>query len=276
MAFWGFFVLVLVVHGTAGLFGPHARSSIMGGEEAPKGKWPWMAYLKSISIDGNTFDCGGSLLNKDWVLTAAHCVDPDDNIVPEKSYVWLGVHSIQELEDPDVIVRSMSQIVIHPDFDILPLHAINDIALVKLSQSVTMTHLVKPVKLPENDDSFNPASKCWVAGWGATELGEPRDGILQELTVPIIKQKDCLEQYKDITSDLMCAGYWKGGRDTCLGDSGGPLVCVSAGVYVQVGIIGFRTSCTTRNIPGLYTRVDSYMDFIEGTIHPGTKASANN
>ncbi|XP_028978874.2 tryptase-2-like [Esox lucius] len=273
MGFWGLLFAVLSVHDAAGLFVPQARSSIIGGEEAYKGKWPWMAYLKTSSAEGNTLNCGGSLLNEDWVLTAAHCVDPDD-VVPEKSYVLLGVHSLEELEDPDVVVRAISQVVIHPDYKFLSNGPVNDIALVKVNQSVALTKLVGRVKLPETDDNFSSASECWVTGWGETTDGAPRDGILQQLNIPIVSKKDCLKVYPHLSSNFMCAGDRKGGMDTCVGDAGGPLVCVSAGEFLQVGIIGFRPSCTTRPYPGLYTRVASYLDFIKGTINPVTKAFA--
>ncbi|CAB1341371.1 unnamed protein product [Coregonus sp. 'balchen'] len=61
----------------------------------------------------------------------------------------------------------------------------------------------------------------------------------------------------------MCAGFWEGGKDTCQGDSGGPLVRLSAGQFVQVGITSFGKGCGREVFPGVYTRLASYMDFIQ-------------
>uniref|UniRef100_A0A3P8Z5M1 Peptidase S1 domain-containing protein n=1 Tax=Esox lucius TaxID=8010 RepID=A0A3P8Z5M1_ESOLU len=245
MGFWGLLFAVL-----------SARSSIIGGEEAYKGKWPWMAYLKTSSAEGNTLNCGGSLLNEDWVS------------------LFVFLNQCINKKDPDVVVRAISQVVIHPDYKFLSNVPVNDIALVKVNQSVALTKLVGRVKLPETDDNFSSASECWVTGWGETTDGAPRDGILQQLNIPIVSKKDCLKVYPHLSSNFMCAGDRKGGMDTCVEDAGGPLVCVSAGEFLQVGIIGFRPSCTTRHNPGLYTRVASYLDFIKGTINPVTKAFA--
>ncbi|KAL0993622.1 hypothetical protein UPYG_G00110690 [Umbra pygmaea] len=272
---WGMLFVVLLVHDVAGFFVPKAQSSIAGGEEAPRGSWPWMAYVKSITEGGNSFACGGSLITKDWVLTAAHCVDPEEDVILEQSRVYLGVHSIKELDDPDVVVRIMSNVVIHQNYNYLSSGFVNDIALVKLSQSVSLTKLVKPVKVASsNDQELSPGTKCWVTGWGLTEQGDPRDGILQQLMVPILRNNECLKVYPKISPEMICAGFWNGGKNTCMGDSGGPLVCASADGFAQVGITGFRSRCNMENRPGIYTRVESYEDFIQETIKSGSEAPA--
>ncbi|XP_019906423.1 tryptase-2 [Esox lucius] len=274
MGFLGMLCVVLLVFDAAGSSVSVARSFIVGGEDASKGSWPWMAYLEIVAFN-MTFSCGGSLINEEWVLTAAHCVDPEDNIIMEQSYVHLGVHSLQEMGDPDVVVRAMSDIVVHPEYDSRFWGELNDIALVKLNHSACLSHLIMPVKLPGPEDIFGHESECWLTGWGDIDMEVPLSGreILQQVKVPLIRQCACLEAYPLLNSGMVCAGFWEGGKDTCQGDSGGPLVCLSGGKFVQVGITSFGNGCAKEGFPGVYTRVVRYMDFILDTVNPNIDAS---
>uniref|UniRef100_A0A8C7KB59 Peptidase S1 domain-containing protein n=1 Tax=Oncorhynchus kisutch TaxID=8019 RepID=A0A8C7KB59_ONCKI len=145
-------------------FVPQARSSIVGGKDAQKGRWPWIVYLL-ITDDTGIFNCGGSLLTEEWVLTAAHCVDP--------------------LNEPSVFYRTISRIVSHPQYQRLA--QLHNIALVKMSEKVSFSSLVKPMPLPKPSDAFRPRLKCFVAGWG--EVGNNGEQThsntdIQTLTVP--------------------------------------------------------------------------------------------
>uniref|UniRef100_A0A8C8IBY0 Peptidase S1 domain-containing protein n=1 Tax=Oncorhynchus tshawytscha TaxID=74940 RepID=A0A8C8IBY0_ONCTS len=244
-----------------------ARSSIVGGKDAQKGSWPWIVYLL-ITDDRGCFSCGGSLLTEEWVLTAAHCVDPHDNPIPDRSSIRLGTHSLNE---PSVFYRSISRIVSHPQYQRLAL--LHDIALVKMSEKVSFSSLVKPMSLPKPSDAFGPRPKCFVAGWG--DVGNNGE-TLQELKLPIVKQSTCKKKFPELTDNMLCAGSMKKDEDSCQGDSGGPLVCRSSGEFVQVGIVSFGdiNGCALKGFPGVYTRVKRYMDFINETITSDRQASA--
>ncbi|KAM9541516.1 tryptase-2-like isoform 1-T1 [Salvelinus alpinus] len=264
MGFWGLLSVILLVQDAAESFVPQARSSIVGGKDAQKGSWPWIAYLL-ITDDTGFFSCGGSLLTEEWVLTAAHCVDPNDNPIPYRSYIRLGTHSLNE---PSVFYRSISRIVSHPQYKKQHLALLHDIALVKLSKKVTFSSLVKPVTLPKPGDAFRPLRNCWIAGWGNVGNNVELSGnrTLQELELPIVKRSTCKQKFSGFT----------GGKDSCQGDSGGPLVCRSSGEFVQVGIMSFgdTNGCALEGFPGFYTRVARYMDFIQAAITSDRQASA--
>ncbi|XP_041719777.1 tryptase delta isoform X2 [Coregonus clupeaformis] len=210
---------------------PQARSSIVGGKDAPEGSWPWIAYLV-ITDEAGTFSCGGSILTEEWVLTAAHCVDPNDNPIPDRSYVRLGIHSLNE---PSVFRRTISRIVSHPQYKKQRSELLHDIALVKLSIKVSFSSLVEPMSLPKPSDAFGPKSECWIAGWGnvGNDVKLSGNRTLQELRLPIVRRLTCKKKFPGFTDNMMCAGSLDGGKDSCQGDSGGPLVCRSSGEFVQ-------------------------------------------
>ncbi|KAM9541519.1 tryptase-2-like isoform 4-T4 [Salvelinus alpinus] len=164
MGFWGLLSVILLVQDAAESFVPQARSSIVGGKDAQKGSWPWIAYLL-ITDDTGFFSCGGSLLTEEWVLTAAHCVDP------------------------------------HPQYKKQHLALLHDIALVKLSKKVTFSSLVKPVTLPKPGDAFRPLRNCWIAGWGNVGNNVELSGnrTLQELELPIVKRSTCKQKFSGFT-----------------------------------------------------------------------------
>jgi len=62
---------------------------------------------------------------------------------------------------------------------------------------------------------------------------------------------------------MFCAGWLEGGKDACTGDSGGPLICAENDRPVLRGITSWGLGCAEANAPGVYTRVEKYLDWIE-------------
>ena len=226
---------------------------IIGGTDATSGTYPWMVSLQSK--DGSHF-CGASLLDKQWVLTAAHCVERES---AEGMQVVVADYNTQQADDGEV-KANVEAIYIHQQYG-----DDHDIAVLKLATEVDKT-LVNAASNTFTD-GLAASTPLTVIGWGNTSTtGESFPEILQQVEVPLFDHQTCTTAYagvgQTVTNNMICAGLAAGGKDSCQGDSGGPLVVESAGSWVQVGVVSFGEGCAQANFPGVYTRVGNYIDWI--------------
>ncbi|XP_055050408.1 trypsin I-P1 isoform X2 [Misgurnus anguillicaudatus] len=230
------------------------NNKIVGGEEATTGSWPWQA---SIRLIGGGHFCGGSLINKDWVLSAAHCFQSHG---ASSISVSLGRQTLSG-SNPDAITKTVSQVITHSSYSANTQN--NDIALVKLSSSVTFTDYIRPVCLAASGSTIDAGAKTWITGWGTLNAGDSSlPDTLQEVQIPTVSNTDCNKAYGIITSNMLCAGLTSGGKDSCQGDSGGPMVYKNDSLWIQPGIVSFGRSCAEPGFPGVYTRVSQYQSWI--------------
>ncbi|KAK9535739.1 hypothetical protein VZT92_008102 [Zoarces viviparus] len=267
MAFGALLAVLVLIHNTGGFLGAEVRSSIIGGQDAQKNGWPWMAHL-NISNGEKTWRCGGTIIARKWVLTAASCLDTNSKPDRDRSMIWVGSHELKMASEDYMGVEFF---MYHPKYRSGRYG--NDLAMVKLKNAVKMSDKVKAVSLPSTDATFGPLSQCWITGWGEIKRDTPLPSpeTLQQLKMSIIPHRDCKAKKPELTADMMCAGG-VAGEDACKGDYGGPLVCLAGSDYVQVGIMSYG-DCGLRGHPGVYTQVSKFVSYIKDYIKNGEEAS---
>ncbi|KAL9982402.1 hypothetical protein ACROYT_G004439 [Oculina patagonica] len=251
------------------------KGRIVGGEVASNRDWPWQIGLQAQ--DDDFIFCGGSLINHEWVLTAAHCIirnNPSRQGCAPPSpglRVVLGEFDRDNVDGHEVH-KTVSQLCMHPDYD----HSIfnNDIALLRLASPLPgYNETMSPVCLPSPSSNFPVGTNCSVTGWGRTHQSGWVSRKLRVARVPIIDHAICKQQYLEGTGDvvtdkMICAGYQQGKVDSCKGDSGGPFVCKERGRYVLVGATSWGVGCAQAGRPGVYTDIKDFLDWINGHINP--------
>ncbi|MDM8529203.1 trypsin-like serine protease [Anaerolineales bacterium HSG24] len=257
---------------------------IVGGEEADIAEWPWqIVFINPNYVSGSNFSdaqvCGGSLIDEEWVLTAAHCVFGGRGLVNSVKNVNI-VAGINTLSTPESGYEQVAVTAIiphpnyqYPNYQFGDVVTINDVALLKLAHPVPLGQGIALIDLVTQADSslVNTGNSATVTGWGSTVGYNPYEtpspsfpDKMREVVLPIISNAQCTSSYDgQITDVMLCAGYPGGGKDSCQGDSGGPLVVPNGNRWKLAGVVSFGTGCASAGIPGVYARVSSFVNWIE-------------
>ncbi|XP_065087340.1 serine protease grass-like [Ochlerotatus camptorhynchus] len=252
--------------------GSQTIDRISFGQVALPFEFPWMALLRDKH---GKFVCGGTLISRRFVLTAAHCINS-----AKIESVRLGENDITQKHDciipdekrdcapppQDIMVTKST---IHPQYSAR--HKKNDIALLRLKRPATLGASVRTICLPNKSKEqweVHP-SMLIVSGWGLTEMNESFD-VLRYAQVPVVSRKDCAPRVQHLSSFLrlddsqVCAGGVDK-VDNCPGDSGGPLQYFYniTSKYIQYGVVSYGVkSCGVKSEPGVYTKVEHFIGWI--------------
>ncbi|XP_012161368.1 mucin-2 [Ceratitis capitata] len=238
---------------------------IVGGSNAAFGRWPWQISLRQWRTSTYLHKCGAALLNENWAITAAHCVE---NVPPSDLLLRMGEYDLAEEEEPYGYQERRVQIVAsHPQFDARTFEY--DLALLRFYEPVVFQPNIIPVCVPNSDIDF-VGQTAFVTGWGRLYENGPLPSVLQEVAVPVINNTICESMYRvagfieHIPHIFICAGWKKGGYDSCEGDSGGPMVLQREDDkrFQLGGVISWGIGCAEANQPGVYTRISEFRDWI--------------
>lgn len=209
---------------------------IVGGVPAERGQLPFQARITSAG----GAQCGGALLDANWVLTAGHCVADID---PSSLQVGLGDYQLSEAEDSEQW-RDVQRVVLYPNWGTdQGLVVDDDLALLELGEPVTLNQFVQPIELAGD----GVPCAAWASGWGNTRDGGPKADILQRVRLMVAPATVCAEHLASLgeaSTNLLCAGAADGSLGACHGDSGGPLILEGSAGPRLLGItIGGGPNC---------------------------------
>ncbi|XP_022227128.2 transmembrane protease serine 9 [Drosophila obscura] len=232
-------------------------SRIKGGQDAEIGFAPYQVSLQPVV---GAHNCGGAILNEQWILTAGHCVE---TFAPALVNVITGTNRWAE---PGAVYYT-SDIHMHCLYDQPYMH--NDIALVKLTQNITFDEFTQPIELPTRP--VREGDEIVLTGWGAEEAYGSSAENLQKLTLGFVPLDECLQIFNQTTSmgvGHICT-YSREGEGACHGDSGGPLVRDGQ----LVGVVNWGRPCGV-GLPDVQANVYYYLDWIRRRISGNSKCTA--
>jgi len=279
---------------------------IIGGVITKRGELPYQAVLGYKGRRGKVkYNCGGTMINRRYVITAAHC---QHKRIPrlQIAEVVLGEWDLEH--DPDCTGDkggckpgtpfkkaqrfdvTSKDVKVHEDWDLNKVvNNGDDIALIRLPRLATtyledFDEIVGPVCIGWDRTIQVPDTKFVVSGWGRTNndaydrgdigVSGAHSAILQKLDVPRIPLEQCKAKFpifKDLSEKQICAGGTKG-KDSCSGDSGGPLVAQGPGDFKKpkylIGVVSFGTKKCGQGYPGVYTSIEYYLPWILANMEP--------
>ncbi|XP_040569265.1 trypsin-1 [Lepeophtheirus salmonis] len=232
---------------------------IIGGRVVKENEIPWQVNIEMCFFDICERLCGGSVIGRKYILTAAHCILHNTHHLQ----VSLGL-----LNDSNPIsderVYSIESTKLHNDWNAVG--AQNDIALLKLDRDIEFDTAVRPICLPSNPDNLFAKKPAVVSGWGTTsEENYESSPVMKRTILHVLENGDDKCRNNDpyrrpLSNKYICA--FGTDTDACHIDSGGPLTLVENNTCSLAGIVSFGNGCAKKDFAGVYTRVSAHLDWI--------------
>ncbi|XP_055949628.1 clotting factor C-like isoform X6 [Argiope bruennichi] len=242
-----------------------AGGKVTYGTNTTAGEFPWIVFL---FMNETRQTCGGVLLDRRTVLSAAHCF-----VNAEFCTIYFGKYNkSDEKDDKHVLTTRSSEIIVHPEFN--PATFNNDIAIVKFSPDVPFSPRIQPICMPSPATTainIIPGRNGTVSGWGLNEkrVESPR---LMMANLPVQASETCVAAYRKrnqiiaVTQGMFCAGYPNDRINACEGDSGSPLVFYNNRTqrFVVEGLVshGMSGRCELPEKYTMFTKVSNYLQWI--------------
>ena len=170
---------------------PPDETRIVGGKVAVPYSWPWQVEM-CMDYGSGTCDlrCGGTIIDKNWVMSAAHCVDGYTD-QPDAFGIKVGTYDYRDTNETGEVVYKVSKIHMNPKYG-TPHQFSHDISLLKLDGEITFTKHIQPVCIPKSVNNIVHTGKsAYVTGWGATSEGGPVSNKLRQVLVPFLEMSEC-------------------------------------------------------------------------------------
>nr|AAO74570.1 prophenoloxidase-activating proteinase-3 precursor [Manduca sexta] len=264
-------------------------NKIIGGNATDVDQYPWLTIIEYVKTGPIKLLCGGVLISGKYVLTAGHCLTGPVLQIGTPTNVRLGEYNTKNDGADCVTVEAggmdctegavivpIEKTIPHPEYNPISRTRRNDIGLIRLKEMAPFTDFIRPICLPSLDLTQAPPVNftLYAAGWGAVSTSQPSSNVKLHVQLPFISYERCQPSYAvqnrqiELWEKQVCAGG-EAGKDSCKGDSGGPLMYENGQTYEVIGIVSFGpTPCGMQDIPGVYTKVHSYKDWIISNIKP--------
>lgn len=245
--------------------------SIVGGTTATISDAPWQVALldrSEVSDYSNDLDaqyCGGTIIDAEWIVTAAHCV------VNRSAFgigVLTGAASLSSSIFTTSKISAVNQIFVHENYDSSLTN--NDIALIRLAEPLNLTTGIREA-VSMASEVVSTGTDLLVTGWGAT-TNEMTDypSVLQKSVQQVLSADECGDFGDAFDQETqLCVGVAP--YDTiapCAGDSGGPAVDVSGAEPVLVGLTSYGNAAgCIAGVPSSFTKLAAYGDWIDAIMN---------